>query len=452
MRGMGRAVLALSVLAGASVQAADAVSDSESYLRWKSELRQMVESRNLDKFEFDFRPMTIDRIVLPSRLGDNKVFHYVTFRLRNKVSANAEYMMQHRSAFNEVMQQIAEEFEEVTYQTEGGPRLFTEAPTIEDPDLATIVESEDLKVAKRQALITASIYDENGGAFTQLEEDPATSPINEFDIEDLGEVREGNVYERVRYLIEEREHRRLLSMHEIRQMELPPYDADKLNDEGVAQGEVFGVLIFDRLPVVGDRFTLRIQGLSNKLRVHVPEHEDDQLADYINTRYKRRVYVMEIERPGDEFFLGDDPLTVVEQGWRWVPAFERIRQRASVAYSTYFLNNHPLEREQMVGNDPVLKNQQVDQAFWQHMGQTREQIGEIYDQKIARVEKQKARLQERYDELLDGERLNESEVLRRLQGFKQGLDERKQMLVEGKREALKALATSNFEANLETKQ
>ena len=146
-------------------------------------------------------------------------------------------------------------------------------------------------------------------------------------------------------------------MHELRQLELP-YDpsapgigvADWVPGETdrdralYAQGEVYGVILFDRLPTESDRFNLRINGLSSYTRRIEPEHDRDELADYYNTACRPR-YVIGLDRPGDEYHMGLREITMEQHGWQWVPAFMRLRLRRDTAYATYLLDNIRLERE-----------------------------------------------------------------------------------------------------------
>ena len=122
-------------------------------------------------------------------------------------------------------------------------------------------------------------------------------------------------------------------------MELPPFRSGPKDDFGMAAGEVFGVLIFDRLPVNGDHFTVIVHGLSNKMRSIVPEHDYQQVGDYVNTRSARRAYVIEYRRIGDEFTLDQSVIEEVQRSWRWVNSFQPTENRRLGAYAKYYLDN-----------------------------------------------------------------------------------------------------------------
>ena len=63
-----------------------------------------------------------------------------------------------------------------------------------------------------------------------------------------------------------------------------------------------------------------------------------------------------------------------------------------------------------------------------------------------------ARVEKRYAQLLEGDRLNEDEVLRRQQGWKEAFAARKQALQQEKAEALRVLDQENFEAQTKNRE
>lgn len=441
-----RPVRVLVVLAAALAPLAGADPDlgnpSQQFLDWKAELESMVESRDTEIYEVDFEPLGIDRILLEDRTGDVAVYHYITFRLRNRVSDNAQFLMEHATAFNEVMAAITAEYQGAVFDTSGGPRLHIPSAqgVLEDDRLATVLERQDLKVRTRTINITVQAYDENGTRFRLfdplLTEGPE-GPQEAFNFEDLGDTRYGTAYWRVRRAIEEKEGRRLLSVHEIRQKELAPYDATVLDDEGVAQGEVYGILIFDRWTPLGDSFTVEVQGLSNKLRWRIPEHRKDEVEDYFNTRILRRTYVMEYARPGDEYFLHYAPFTMTDSGWRWEPTFQRLRHRATIAYVKYFFENIRLEQPRTEGGTytdpwgqdksidyPVLHDRLIAGEVWDYYAKAREEMRGVYREKIERVGTHKERVNGFYEELIAETEVDQEGQRRRLQEWNQYFDTR----------------------------
>ena len=408
----------------------------QKYLDMRAELLAMVESRDTEIFELDFKPLEVDRILLRGGPGGEEVYHYITFRLRNRVSDNAKFLIEHASAFNEVMDAITKEYEGLTFSTEGGPRLdLQDASAIEDKELATIVDRADLKVRSRAVNITVRVDDENTTRFRLFDEEPGEGPQEAFDFEDLGETRYGQAFRRVREAIEEKEGRRLLSVHEIRGKELKPYDPQVRDDEGVAQGEVYGVLVFDRWPVEGDRFRVRIQGLSNKLRFGdfqiregTPEPKD-QVQDYFNARIMRRTYQMTIERPGDEYFLDQAEPRIVSHGWTWAPAFERVKHRASMAYAKYYLDNIELEEER-TGPDglPQLHDPEIAVAARDYYDQSVTTLEERFQQRIDAVAAEREDVRGYYQALMEEDTVGAEDLGKRLQRRIESLDAREQEL------------------------
>jgi len=417
-----------------------AVAEEESvdidYQKWEAELRAMLDSRDVDVFELDFQPLDFDRILVKDGAEVEEVYHYLTFRLRNRVSDNAQYLLEHASAFNEVMDAITKEYQGVSFSTDEGPTLrVDDADSIEEERLATVVERADLKVRGRSVNITVLAHDENGSRFRLFDEVPGEGPQEAFDFADLGETRYGATYRRVREAIEEHEGRRLLSVHQIRDLELPPYNPQARDDEGVAQGEVFGVIIFNRLPVEGDRFEIMVQGLSNKLRFNgmlvqqgSPDPKD-QVQDYFNARILRRTYVMEFARPGDEYFLDQAGFELERHGWEWKPAFNRIARRSTMAYAKYFMDNIELDKPTTDGEGmPVLHDAEVADDALAYYDNAVGQLEQRFEGKLAAIEAERAEVRGYYETWLEEDAIGAEEVSQKLQRRIQTLEAREQEL------------------------
>ena len=186
--------------------------------------------------------------------------------------------------------------------------------------------------------------------------------------------------------VEERADRRLSTVDEIRALKLPPYDAAKVNEEGVAEGEVFGVVLFDRLSLYGDKFTIEVRGLSNKFRVRQPDTAKGEVENYLATRVNRRVYVLHYTRPGDEYYRNLDRFTLEKGGWEWVNTFQRLKQRKSVAYTRYFLGN--------ITDDKNVRQAKIEDELWEYYGDVRTKEFPSAGEKLPDL---KATLKERAD-------------------------------------------------------
>ncbi|MHC5067518.1 MAG: hypothetical protein ACYTF0_02895 [Planctomycetota bacterium] len=339
-------------------------------------------------------------MLIKSGADVEEVFHYLTFRILNRASDNARFLLERATAFNEVMAQVADEYEQASFTTDSGPALvINDVEAIQDASLATIIDRPDLRVGERSLNISALIYDENGSRVRLFEEAGEAAPADGFGFDDHGETRYPTSYRRVHEAIEEREGRRLASIGTIRTREFKPFNSDVLDAEGNAQGEAHGVLVFPRLPVDGDRFTVLIQGLSNKLRFGdfeiqqgVPA-EPNAIQDYFNAHLLRRTMEVEISRPGDEYHLDRVGLKVVHSGWSWRPAFVRLRHRASMAYSKFFLDN-------VAEGGRGERNEAVEGAFWQYYNGTVAEAEARYEAKLATLAKDRAAVEERCEELI----------------------------------------------------
>ena len=117
------------IICCAGMAAAQEDESVAQYVEWQQELEALVDNRDVDVFELDFHPLDFDRILVDDGLGNKQVYHYLTFRLRNKVSDSAKYLQENASAFNEVMASIVKEYEGVSFNTDEGPVLRVDDAT-----------------------------------------------------------------------------------------------------------------------------------------------------------------------------------------------------------------------------------------------------------------------------------------------------------------------------------
>lgn len=430
------AALSLSVLLVGTTWAGDAPTN-EAFEAEIAELEGLLEGRDTDIYELDFRPGRLDRVLIQNRLGEEEVFHYVTFRLRNRVSKDAETLVEHASAFQEVLDAITREYASTRAVTEGGARLeVTGIESSEHQELATILEREDLRVKARTVTLTALVTDEHGTRFRLLDPVPGEGPQERFAFDDRGVVvHPANHYQQVHDAIEEQEGRRLFTLDDLRGQALPPYDPGQpssfADGYGMAQGEVHGVLVFDRFNPEANRFDVRVFGLSNKIRMRWPEElPADRVEDYWNLVVLRRVYVMSFTRSGDEFFRELDGFALGDHDWAWEPSFQRIANRRDIAYARYYLNNIRLDTPRSrrgtvdtgavvdgrrVTEDidlPVLHDGTVANAVWQEYKALRDEVGASYQARIERVEAQRSAVNQLY-QVTEGEAVTAPERERR---------------------------------------
>jgi hypothetical protein len=316
-----------------AAEVAEFGTPNQEYLDQKAELEKLVEARDTDLYELNFEPLSMDEVSLKDRLGRHHVFSYLTFRLRNEIKDATKPTIAKPSRYNEILKAITEQYE---YAKADGAQLSVDGVAGAD---GVIVERQDLKPRTRKVNITVVAYNEHGTRIHLLDEPIGSGSHEDFNFPDYGELSRDAVYKRVREEVEEVADRRLLTVDEIRTKELPPYDPAKRDDEGVAEGEVFGVVLFNRLSVYGDKVTVEVRGLSNKFRQRAPSAKPTEVDNYVSARYLRRVYVLNYVRPGDEHFRHLDDFTMVKGGWEWVNTFQRLDQRKSMAYAKYFLTN-----------------------------------------------------------------------------------------------------------------
>ena len=193
------------------------------------ELRALVsEHRDTEQYELDFQPLIFDRILVRDRLGNNQVFHYLTFRLRNRVSDSADYLTKRATVYNEVLDKMVEEYEFLRKETEGGAKLvIDDVQALEDERMATILERVDLKTRSRSVSMTVVGYDQHGTRFCLFDEEPGKGPQEDFNFADRSlVVAKNNYYQRVHEAIEGRYRQRLYTTREIRNLQIPTYQAD----------------------------------------------------------------------------------------------------------------------------------------------------------------------------------------------------------------------------------
>ena len=311
-------------------------AESKEFREQVAELRDMVETRDLEVYELDFAPSEIKRIVLTDRTGDSRVYHYLTFRLQNRVSdATLDQRAQGSNAYNEVLLTVADEFDDVEVD---GTSLRVEVSQDHEGQ-EVVVDRSNLNRRTRRAMLSILAFDENGTRFRVLDEDPGQGPQERFNFDDEGDRSVAYSPADVRDAVEEKEGRRLLTLKELSEIDLPPYEGGELDEYGAARGEAYGVVIFDRLSIYGDKFIVQIRGLSNKQRERTPLAQAGDMEDYFNTRIYRRAYEVTYTRPGDEFYLDLSRFQLEEERWTWHNTFQRIESRHERAKARYFLQN-----------------------------------------------------------------------------------------------------------------
>lgn len=353
------ASLAVSAEAQPAAAPGGAGAPNQEYLDQKAELEKLVQQRDTDLYELAFEPLAMDEVSLKDRLGNLHVFSYMTFRLRNEIRDVTSPVIAKTSRYNEVLKAITERYE---YAKAEGAKLSVDKVAGAE---GVIVEREDLKPRTRKVNINVIAYNEHGTRIHLLDEPVGSGSHEDFNFPDYGERTSDAVFKRIREEVEEVAQRRLLTVDEIRIKELPPYNPAKINEEGVAEGEVFGVVLFNRLSVYGKQITVEIRGLSNKFRQRAPEHKMDEVSNYVAARYMRRVYTVHYNHPGDEFFRHLDEYEMIKGGWEWINTFQRLEQRKNMAYSKFFLDNIADEKDK-----PQPK---VEEELWQYYDAVREQ-------------------------------------------------------------------------------
>lgn len=427
----------VAVVAAVCLPAVQAVEEM-NYEQEIASLEAMVSGeRDTAIFELDFQPLNFDRILVRDRLGDNQVFHYLTFRLRNRVADGGDFLATQATVYNEVLDQMMREYGFLRKVTEGGASLvLDDVRALEDERLGVILERENLRVRTRSINLTALVFDEHGTRFRLFDEVPGEGPQEDFNFDDRGlRVAKSDFYQRVQEAIEDRYRQRFFAVHDIRGMELPPYEAglpSTFEDgHGMNQGEIFGVIIFDRLNRYGNNFQIHIQGLSNKQRFEWPERlPQGQVEDYFNLRVLRRTFVVEMNRRGDEFFRDRNPFSMDRYGWQWVERFIRLEQRRAIAYSRFYRHNITLPEprtrnatyntindrgEGVQGSTQVsvLHDGEVFGDFWSHYGSIRQQWPQRYQSKVDDHQEHAQEVLTAYQEPEDPRRITDAEQQRR---------------------------------------
>lgn len=378
-----RLSLSLTALAclGQPLAAVDVNQPSPEFQAEKAQLEEMLASRQLDLFELQFIPGKLDRIVVRDRRGRDHVFNYLIFSVRNQATVDPAAMAARAKGYNEVLQSIAQQYEQAKIDTEGGVKLAIDG--VEGQD-GVVLERTEAQPRKRAVAITATAVDENGTRIRLLDEPPGSGPQEQFAFPDLGETSIAAINQRILERIEEQEGRKLLSTEALRGYPLPPFDgvsrveAPDINDpahdmHGWLVGEAHAVVLFPRLSDHGDRFTVQINGLCNKLRFRHPAVEAGKPENYFQTRVLRRTMVLQFDRPGDEFSRDLDRFVLASHGYRWVESFQRTDVRRTIAYARFFLDN-------LADEKGALNTQTMDQ-FWPYYDEQRQAHATLPDLK-----------------------------------------------------------------------
>lgn len=349
----------------------DVAEPSKEYQQQKAELEEMVSKRDIDLFELQFTPGKLDRIVLSDRSGRQRVFNYLTFTVRNQAVLDAAQLALRAKGYNEVLQAVAQQYDKVKVEAEGGGKMSVDGVAGAD---GVVIERTESKLKTRTVSLTVLANDERGTRIRLLDDPPGSGPQETFAFPDLGEPQAASVFAYVKEKIEEREGRRLLSTDELRRYPLPPFDgttrvqAPNIEDpqhdfNGWFVGEARGVIIFTRLSDYGNDFTIRINGLSNKLRFRSPAAEAGKPANYFQARTLRHTYVARFHRPGDEFYRDLDRFDLVKSGYEWVDSFQRTDVRRLIAYSNFFLGG--------IADEKGAINGAVKDQFWPYYDEQR---------------------------------------------------------------------------------
>lgn len=363
--------LACAACLGAPLAAADSGQPTPEFLAEKAQLEEMLSKRQLDLFELQFIPGKLDRVVMRDRRGRDHVYNYLTFSIRNVATVDQAQFAARAKGYNEVLQAIAQQYEMAKVDNEGGVKLKIDG--VEGQD-GVVLERTESKLRTRTVSLTALASDEDGTRIRLLDEPPGSGPQEQYAFPDLGEPTSARVIQRILEKVEEQEGRKLLSSEALRTFELPPFDGvtrieakDITNPahdtDGWLVGEAHGVLLFPRLSDYGDRFTIQINGLCNKMRFRHPAIEAGKPENYFQTRVLRRTMVLTFDRPGDEFFRDLDRFRLASHGYRWVESFQRTDIKRTGAYARYFLSN--------IADEKGGLNATVKEQFWPYYDELR---------------------------------------------------------------------------------
>lgn len=373
--------LVLAACLGAPLAAADATQPTPEFLADKAQLEEMLSKRQLDLFELQFIPGKLGRVVVKDRVGRDHVFNYLTFSIRNQATVDPAQLATRAKGYNEVLQAIAQQYEMAKVDSEGGVKLKIDGVDGQD---GVVLERTESKLRTRTVALTAQASDEEGTRIRLLDEPPGSGPQEQYAFPDLGEPNSARVVQRIHEKVEEQEGRKLLSTEALRAYQLPPFDGvtrveakditDPAHDmHGWLVGEAHGVLLFPRLSDYGDRFTIQINGLCNKLRFRAPAAEPGKPENYFQAKVLRRTMVLVFDRPGDEFYRDLDRFELLRHGYQWVESFQRTDIRRTAAYAKYFLAN--------ISDEKGSLNTSVKDQFWPYYEELRGANGKLPDLK-----------------------------------------------------------------------
>ncbi len=359
-----RLIPALILAAAAVVPATAGESQYEQEIR---QLTELTSTRDLDVYELEFAPLQTDRIIVQDRAGGTAVFNYLVFRIRNQATDSTQTLQLRAKGYNEVLQSITKQFEFAKVESESGVRLTVDG--VADKADAIILERQDSKPRKRSVNLHAVAFDERGSRMRLLDEKPGKGAQEAYAFPDLGNTRRSFNLASVREAIEKKVGRRLYTPEQIRTIALDPFDGVKrvevdditkpeFDRHGWYVGELYGVFIFDRFDDHGEKLTIQVHGMSNKLRTRAPAGPADKVANYAETRVARRTFVLHFDWIGDEYFRQDDSFTLTAGGWEWVDSFQRQARRADVAYAKYFLDN--------IQDGQGERKKDVEAEFWDY--------------------------------------------------------------------------------------
>jgi hypothetical protein len=280
-----------------------------------------------------------------------------------------------------VLQAIAQQYEMAKVDTEGGVKLKIDGVQGQD---GVVLERTESKLRTRTVSLTALASDEDGTRIRLLDDPPGSGPQEQYAFPDLGEPTSARVVQRILEKVEEQEGRKLLSTETLRSFALPPFDGvtrieakditDPAHDtHGWLVGEAHGVLLFPRLSDYGDRFTIQINGLCNKMRFRHPAIEAGKPENYFQTRVLRRTMVLTFDRPGDEFFRDLDRFTLARHNYQWVESFQRTDIKRTGASARYFLAN--------IADEKGGLNTTVKDQFWPYYDELRAANDKLPDMK-----------------------------------------------------------------------
>jgi hypothetical protein len=363
--------LACAASLGSPLAAVDSGQPTPEFLAEKAQLEELLSKRQLDLFELQFIPGKLDRVVVRDRRGRDHIYNYLTFSIRNVATIDQAQFAARAKGYNEVLQAIAQQYEMAKVDSEGGLKLKIDG--VEGQD-GVVLERSESKLRSRTVALTALASDEDGTRLRLLDEVPGSGPQEQYAFPDLGEPTSARVVQRILEQVEEQEGRKLLSTEALRAYPLPPFDGitrieakditDPAHDtDGWLVGEAHGVLLFPRLSDYGDRFTIQINGLCNKMRFRHPAIEAGKPENYFQTRVMRRTMVLTFDRPGDEFFRDIDRFKLSRHGYQWVESFQRTDIKRTGAYARYFLSN--------IADDKGALNAAVQDQFWPYYDEQR---------------------------------------------------------------------------------